>query len=349
LLSRPGEAIYNDASGMVEGNNPFQIVWLPETKREQCLQRAAELARVRKMQPSEPQIVFEGNVPAELQRNHLLETLIKRPSWPGASNVASAWLGEAIAIKDPTATVLRRQAGCNLLIVGQREESALAMLTSSLLSLASQHAPDGAKFIVLDGSPPDSPLAGYLQRISADLPHDLQHVAYRDVPDAINNVATELDRRLQSGEADAPPIFIIIYGLQRFRQLRQEDDFSFSSSDGESAPKADKQFGDILRDGPAHGIHTLAWCDTVNNVNRSLNRNGMREFENRVLFQMGATDSSTLIDTPLASKLGLHRALFYSEEQGTVEKFRPYALPEDAWLAKVVDEMKGRDAAPAKS
>src|SRR5262249_37806095 len=27
LLSRPGQAIYNDANGLAEGNNPFQVVW----------------------------------------------------------------------------------------------------------------------------------------------------------------------------------------------------------------------------------------------------------------------------------------------------------------------------------
>src|SRR6185295_17720 len=34
LLSRPGEAIYNDASGLIEGNSPFQIVWLSDEERE---------------------------------------------------------------------------------------------------------------------------------------------------------------------------------------------------------------------------------------------------------------------------------------------------------------------------
>ena len=61
----------------------------------------------------------------------------------------------------------------------------------------------------------------------------------------------------------------------------------------------------------------------------------MREFDNRVLFQMSATDSSNLIDSPAANKLGFHRALAYSEEQGYMEKFRPYALPEKAWLGEV--------------
>ena len=35
---------------------------------------------------------------------------------------------------------------------------------------------------------------------------------------------------------------------------------------------------------------------------------------------------------------GFYRALFYSEEQGLLEKFRPYALPEEAWL----DDLKSR-------
>src|SRR5579885_3219416 len=37
LLNRPGEASYNDANGRVEGNDPFQVVWLDEDKREELL------------------------------------------------------------------------------------------------------------------------------------------------------------------------------------------------------------------------------------------------------------------------------------------------------------------------
>src|SRR5690606_39288843 len=72
----------------------------------------------------------------------------------------------------------------------------------------------------------------------------------------------------------------------------------------------------------------LPILDTVANLNRSLDRAAMREFEQRVLFQMGATDSSQLIDSPAASRLGLHRALLYSEESGLMEKFRPYRSEE---------------------
>ena len=37
LLSRPGEGIYNDMAGMIEGNSPFQVVWLPDQVRETYL------------------------------------------------------------------------------------------------------------------------------------------------------------------------------------------------------------------------------------------------------------------------------------------------------------------------
>ena len=49
--------------------------------------------------------------------------------------------------------------------------------------------------------------------------------------------------------------------------------------------------------------------------------------------------SSELIDSPLASKLGLYRALLFLEEQGTVEKFRPYSMPGAEWYAEVKKQL----------
>ena len=49
---------------------------------------------------------------------------------------------------------------------------------------------------------------------------------------------------------------------------------------------------------------------------------------------MNATDSSNLIDAPAAGQLGRAsgRAIT-TKGQGRLEKFRPYGLPADAWLA----------------
>ena len=61
-------------------------------------------------------------------------------------------------------------------------------------------------------------------------------------------------------------------------------------------------------------------------LERNGSPNGLNERDMRALLQMGANDSTNLIDMPDASRLGMHRALLYSEETGTIEPFRPYAL-----------------------
>ena len=62
------------------------------------------------------------------------------------------------------------------------------------------------------------------------------------------------------------------------------------------------------------------------------------EFDNRVLFQMSANDSSNLIDSPAASRLGANRAVFFSEESGVAEKFRPYAPMEPGEARAALDD-----------
>src|SRR5256885_10862035 len=60
LLSRPGEGIYNDAAGAVEGNSPFQVVWLPDNERDQWLDKVHALAEQRQDHHPSP-VIFEGN------------------------------------------------------------------------------------------------------------------------------------------------------------------------------------------------------------------------------------------------------------------------------------------------
>jgi DNA segregation ATPase FtsK/SpoIIIE, S-DNA-T family len=166
------------------------------------------------------------------------------------------------------------------------------------------------------------------------LPVSVRSGGARELPVFIGELAQEVERRQKGGGAAAPH-FLMINGVHRFRDLRrQEDEFSFSRRGEEKPADPSKQLATILRDGPVVGIFTLLWCDTLANLQRALDRQALREFQMRVLFQMSAADSSTLIDSPVASKLGLHRAYFYTEDLGQLEKFRPYADVPDAWWEK---------------
>jgi hypothetical protein len=93
-------------------------------------------------------------------------------------------------------------------------------------------------------------------------------------------------------------------------------------------------------------MHLIATVDTYTNVTRFLGRKGLAEFQNRVLFQMGAADSASLIDSPDASKLGLYRAILYNEREGYLEKFRPYALSGSSWMNELGRRWRERAVGP---
>ncbi|MEM7754255.1 MAG: FtsK/SpoIIIE domain-containing protein [Planctomycetota bacterium] len=351
LLNRPGEAIYNDANGLVEGNSPFQIAWLSDEQRDETLDRVLEKVDQTGWKPAEPQIVFEGNAPAKLDSNaRLLEVLAAAP--PAPVRASRAWLGEPVAIKDHTAATLRRQGGSNALIVGQQPEVARAMIAAATLGLVAQHASDaGAEITVIDTTPPDDPEAdvlGSLARVLAEAADvSVRTIGPREASDVILALDAERSARDTSDRTDAPARVLLVNGLQRIKALRKSDDdfsFSFSSDEGDAdaGPSTADAFGELLREGPPLGLFTVAWCDSLTGLNRSLDRRAVSAFEQRVALQMSAADSSALIDSGAAGKLGLHRALLYNEELGTLEKFRPYAAPDAALVERVVAALRGR-------
>jgi len=291
-------------------------------------------------------LVFEGNAPADIRENELLGSVLD--SVPAAPPVAArCWLGAPNSIKGPTEVAFQRQNGNHLLIVGQRDEASLTMLGVSLLALAAQYPAGAAKFVLMHGAVPGSAEADFMDRIARAIPHPIVVAQGQDISSAINDLATELKARgaHETPAHAAPAIFLVILGLHKFKKLRHEDDFSFSMSAGEAGPNPGAQFNEIISEGSGHGIHILTTVDTLNSVNRFMNRKALGEFELRVVFQMSANDSASLIDSPAAGNLGLHRALYFNEHEGYLETFRPYAAPDSEWLRQALEKLSRRKAA----
>ncbi len=342
LLSRPGEAVYNDAAGAIEGNSPFQVVWLPDEERDRRLREIRRYAERGATTAQEP-IVFEGNAPASITENRPLRDLLDGPAPAGPARV---WLGSPNSIKGPTEVVFQRQGGSHLLVVGQREETALTLLAVSLITLAARHAPGTARFVVLDASPPDSPQRAFLDAAAAAVPHGVERVRPGDADAVMKDLTAELDRREAAEDATgAPSVYVMIDGLQRFKRLRFEEDFSFSGGDDGADAPAGARLDRIIREGAALGMHVLVSCDSHADVQRFLSRKAVGAFTLRVLFQMSANDSAALIDSTAASTLGLHRAILHNEQDGFTETFRPYARPDRDWLARAAADLRRLHAA----
>src|SRR5271157_1665435 len=308
-LVRQGRAI-----GAPEGNHFFQVVWLPDERREDYLKQIRAMGNERGGALPRSPIVFEGDAAADLSRNPLLRQQLDLPDWPESLRSAQAWIGDPVAIKEPTSALFRRQGGNHLLIVGQNDEAAMGVIIAAIVSLAAQYPPAadggtrwGARFFVLDGTPEDDPQAGVLGRVASSLPHEIKVGGWRDAAPFLAAVAGEVALRQQPDSGDGPELFLFIHDLPRFRDLRRrEDDFGFGRKEDDLAPPDHLDI--ILREGPGLGVHLIAWCDTVN-------------------------------------KLGRNRALFASEEQNRLEKFRPYGVPSEEWIKKLGDGLRRRSPA----
>jgi hypothetical protein len=292
-------------------------------------------------------------------------SLIPHPSSPIShpssliSHPPTIWLGDAVEIKQPTAIAFRRQTGANMLLVGNDPEAALGTMATAIVAVgASRVESRGLRdetggmppVLLLDGSPRESPQAEYWRAFAKVFADCVELVGPRDAAGVMARLAAEQAQRAADRDVLRPPAFVFVYNLSRFRDLRKaEDDFGMGAFGGGGTEKPiepGKLFADLLAGGPECGLHTVVWCDSYNNVERWFSRQSLRELEYRVAFQMNAADSSNLIDSAAASKLGVHRALLYREETGASEKFRPYGAPDVEWLRRLRGGESGANEAP---
>lgn len=310
LLERPGEAIYNNAGGLIEGNSPFQTAWLPDSDRDAALSRlpAPKIEL-------EPTVVFEGNTLAKFDAT--------RASFEHANpdrSIPRALLGESVAIAPPVAPMFSKRSGGSMLVVGPQTTSAQGMIASSAITFA---ATPNSRVVIIDATPEEDP---DYTRIEHAIRGRADNIEFHRVNDA-TRVVSEINEIVQSRSGHpGDPVLLVIAGLHRLRDLRKSEDYGFSLDDDGGA-SADKELANVLLEGPVLGVWTLAWCDTLTNLERTFDRGTIREFGLRVLMQMSASDSTMLMDSSAASNLGANRALLTDDVEGTEIKFRPVQAP----------------------
>jgi hypothetical protein len=212
------------------------------------------------------------------------------------------------------------------------------MLGVALVALAAQHPKSGARFLVFDCSAPDSAEASFLDHVVRAVPHEVKLVRAGEVDEVMAVLAAEQQQRNDAPGSTTPETYLLVHGLQRNKKLRFDEEMSFSLDAG-AAANPGLQLNKLICEGANLGFHVLATCDTYNNVMRFLSRKALSEFEMRVVFQMSANDSASLIDSSLANNLGLHRAILFNGHEGWLETFRSYALPDVAWLTEAHEKL----------
>jgi hypothetical protein len=335
LLSRPGEAIYNDQRGLIEGNHRFQVADMgDDSQREQTLLEylTPRLATFRS--GHRKPIVFEGHKPARIEECDPLAAALQRPSWPEPARFVDVWLGQPIALRPPTTVRFLRQSGANFLLVTRDEAQAAALLQTAMLSIAAQLSPDVVSFHIVDMSSLDTPSAGSFEKVSEALPHRTRIITRRALPQALETLHQQIAHRLDADGYTRESVFLILFGLHRMRDLREDEEAAYVPAE-EQKRNPRNLLATLVREGPELGLHVLVWSDNYASLTRCFDRRALDEFGRRVVGPMSEQDSVALIDTALASRLDKpHRLLRIDEDRpGDVEVFRPYADSTGDWLA----------------
>ena len=163
----------------------------------------------------------------------------------------------------------------------------------------------------------------------------------RKLGERLHDLSGVIDRRIQTEERTGPQIVLVGIGLQRARALREsEPTYRFSDQQEEQAPHPNDLFLKILADGPEVGVHTIGWWDGLTSLNRAVRRQGREHFGIRAALALSADESSQLLDSPAAAKLGGLRGLLWDENRPSdLEKFIPYSLRDVDWRSWVGSEL----------
>jgi len=234
LLNRPGEAIYNDLNGRLEGNNRFQVFWLGDEDREAYLKVIREMADESLSFADRTPIIFDGDLPSRLENNKELINFIENPTWPVfvQGYKVRAWLGEPIEIKPHASVTFRRQSRSNLVVIGQDdyEKDAIGILMSAIISLAAQQDSQSATFSIINFTDVDTPWHNLPLSLIESLPHKVQVVKRRESVKLIEEIAMEIESRYKQPDVSFPSRYFVIIGLHRAYDLRRGDNNRFSSS-----------------------------------------------------------------------------------------------------------------------
>jgi energy-coupling factor transporter ATP-binding protein EcfA2 len=329
MLSRPGEAIYNDANGLPEGNHLFQAVWISDHDREVHLGRIHSVAVAQNWRRKRPMVVFEGNAAGDIRKNATITkalTGIRSGTGLRAFDTPEFWPGETVTISDPPAIRFDRQPASNVLIVGRQSVEIRAMLASAVLGIVLT-APEAEIHIV------ESPVAGETgmkPQWEGISPH-VRFIEPIGLKEELSRLRDTLHQRQDDPSLSAKPVFLIVNDLARLRDLRKSDDDygfgGFGSSERET-PSPTKVLAELLRDGPAVGIHTILWTDGSISLGHSTDRSALNEFGTIVIYQTTAAESTHFLDHVAASRLDRTQALLVRPSENESFKIRPYAQVE---------------------
>lgn len=343
LQQKPaGTAIYNNGGGADSANNLFKVAYANEEERKQIVETLDEYyldpAIESLYEDKETRVLLtnaQDDVKNEINRlifggKDTIEHIGK------AKNGYGLLLGQGFGRKSRFVTEIQPKQGDNLLVVTKEEKTALSIFELAAMSILYEElhtSCDKANALIYVIDLFADELADgdcdfdYLEECFE------KQVKVAKIGDASRMIESVYNTVMARADGVAPSderIFLLFFGLDRARRLRQVKVYDNDASD-ELTPM--EMLQKILQYGPKYGVNSIVWSEGVRGVSLMLGDRYESLFDKRIAFRLNDDDMDLLVAETSNKLLGSQTAV-YMDVSCDIKNthFRPYEIPTRVWM-----------------
>ncbi|MBX6357367.1 MAG: cell division protein FtsK, partial [Micromonosporaceae bacterium] len=262
------------------------VVQFPDPYPDRDTLAELRLQLWRRVIDAEPPIVFEGSA-----HHHLADDPVFQGLKPGGERRAML-IGRTVDVAMTTATFpVDTTPGSHLAVLGP-SEAAVDVLDAAARSLAAQHEPGTVHFLIAS-------LVVAANPVARKLVADLRAAGHPTITTDAARLASDLD--------PTRPGYLVAFGME-------------AAGD----PPYDRLRA-LVRDGPAHGAHLVAWWRGMRRFTEQTGgAAGRADVAGLVFLNLPAGDVDLLVGRPMQWRPRPNRALFYDRRTGQSTVIVPF-------------------------
>lgn len=342
-----GAAIYNGGGGVESANNFFQVSFIKDAERIKLLENLDRYytdPTIAYLYEDKKTRVLMSNAEDDIH-NCFNQFILK-----GSSTIESLaskedgyglLLGQGFGKKSIFMPEIRKKNGENILVVTKEEKMALSMFILSAMSvlyeeLHTQADKTNALVYVIDLFA-DELTDGEcdFDYLEDQFPQQVTVVKIGEAEELISSVYNTMISRADNQSPSTERIFLMFFGVNRARKLRNVGMYDNDQNDDMSA--IDKLLR-IFRNGPVNGINSILWGESHAGIELMLGQNYDSYFSKRIAYGLDKEIMNFLVaEDDVKSLTG--KTAVYMDINNDVKNthFRPYDTPAKVWVERYAE------------
>ena len=275
-FSRAGQAVYNSKNGLKAGNTEFQVAYRSKDSITSVIKDLNKKADFEiKANRRFSKYIFDGNQKGSILKNKILSERIKDNKFEKNDSFCDLYIGEPSFLQEEHIKYrIRKQAGSNVLVIGDQPHAAVSVVYYSLYQLIKQSSPE-SKFYIFNLFDIDSGFANEFNALKEISKNVKVYSNDKNLENILQEIDDELKYRIEE-ENNSYRMTLVFLNIQRSRSLKRgEYDLS----------EMGKKLSEMINNGPDLGIHTIFHAIRNADLQEVMDRKTIKDFENVIILK----------------------------------------------------------------